>query len=716
MNRRLNFNHTFHGAALAGIFVFSTGFAIAADLSDTETVDQGQGLPPIGIIANNFESKWLDPDDVLTIQMSRFPDPNEGDLRIVVGSADLSSLLQVGSGSELVLKTDVVPLPRGSNDIVLYLVTPRGEWQELSRSTLQVRSVGGFETAEVSPRVDLVNKGQLSEGHSKDAGTPDRRTYQDFAVQAGVTTTHGRGELEIRSSLNLVGSTVQEEALRYGQKGDDAPKFDLSDYLVELEKGKAGFSVGHISYGNNPLLVDNVENRGLKAQYHFNDYFDVSMSSMNGTSIVGYSNIMGLNSLDHNISAATVGVDILGSRPGALRAELTYMNASIESQFNFDVGEVPDAETNRGMALRLVGSSPSGRLRGDFSLASSRYRNPNDPFLSQGNDIVKVEATTDVARRLELSYDLLQDMPLGESLSSSLTISYVHDKADPLYNSVAAFVQPDWQADQFSLSGQVGDVGVQIQYLQGEDNVDKVATILKTKTRSTTASIDIPLQSLLGGSQQPSPWWPSLYYTYEKVHQFAANRPDAADSGFNGNSHLPDQKNTGHGVGAQWYIDRWSLDYRLAVNTQDNRQPGRNTADFKILTHDVNLGIQATDAIDLGLIYSFGKNADQAQDVDFKTVTQGVNADWRITQRWIFNGSYITTEQDDSQDLAVNDSTSANAQLNWSFSIPAGGRRLPGQVFVRYTLEENKIDDRLFDFQSNVRNWMVNSGVSVSLF
>ncbi len=705
--------------ALAIILSLASGLTVAQELSgdSRDNLETQAGIPEsINVTGNNFEGEWLDPEDPVVLRLNRLPDPNEGELRVIMNNSDLSSLLHLNDEGDLVLQTDIVSLPRGLNDIALYLVTPRGEWQELTQMTLQVRSIGGFETSEVNPRVDLANKGQLAEGHSKDAGKPDRRTYQDLAIQAGIDSTHTRGELEIRTSLNLVGSTVQEEALRFDEKGEDAPKFDLSDYLIELQRGKASFSVGHINYGNNMLLIDNVGNRGLKARYRFNDFFDVSLSTMNGTSIVGYSNIFGLNTLDHNISAATVGVELLRSRPGGLRMELTYMDASIESQFNFDVGEVPDAETNRGAALRLIGSSPSGRLRGDFSIARSRYRNPDDPFLSQGNELVKVEATTDIARRLELSYDILQNLQLTDRLSTSLSISYLHDKADPLYKSAGAFVQPDWQADQFTLSGQVGQVNLQVQYLQGEDNVDRVPTILKTKTRSTTANIDVPMQSLVGESLSASPWWPSVYYTYERVHQFAANNPDSADSGFNGGSHLPDQENTTNGIGVQWYVNRWGFDYRLAVTDQDNRQTGRKTADFKILTHDINLTVEATDDIDLGLLFSYGKNADQAQDIDFKTRSRGVNADWRITTRWMFNGSYITTKQDDSGDLAINTSTSANAQLSWSFSIPAGGRRLPGQVFARYTLEENNIDDRLFDFQSNVRNWMVNSGVSLSLF
>ncbi len=680
-------------------------------------LEEGGGLSAAlpYVVGRNFDKESLNSGDSLIIRVNRLPSPNEGNLYLVVGHTDVTPLLHASADGELILDSAVQPLPKGESEVVLYLVTPGGEWKEVSRTTLRLRTPA-FESSEFAPRMDLNNKGQLSEGHSLDAGAPPRKTYQDFAVQAGVTGRQTRGDLEIRTAVNLVGSTVQEEALRFGEKGEEAPKLDLSDYLVEVDKGKARFAMGHITYGNNPMLLSGVGNRGLKARYRFNERFDVSVTSMNGTSVVGYSNIFGLNTLDHNISAATVGIEVLPSRPGGLRMELTYLDASIESQFNFDVGEVPDAETNRGAGLRVLGSSPSGRLRGDFSIARSRYRNPNDPFLAQGSELVEVKPTTDVARRFELSYDLLQNKQINESLYASLSLSYTHDRADPLYRSVGAFTQADWEANQVALNGQLGTFSLQAQYLEGEDNIEDLPSILKTKTQNTAASLSIPVATLLGAAQTPSPWWPSLSYNYNRGRQYAANDPNAADSGFNGGSHLPDQVNTSHGISIQWALPRWSAEYQLELNDQDNRQVGRKQADFKILTHNANVGVQATASLNLSASVSLGKNADKEQELDRETRSWSLNADWGITPRWAFNGSYTATKQDDSQDLSLNTSTSANAQLNWRFSLPGGSRRLPGQVFVRYALQENDLEDRLFGFESNIKTWTLNSGISLSLF
>ena len=590
----------------------------------------GTASAGIRVLATSFADGPLQPDATLTLTLDRLPEASEGDLHLVVGNVDVTPLLRVTPDAGLILDAGIPVLSGDTGEVALYLVTPGRDWQLIDRWPVQVAGGDLFESSEFKPRLELTNKGQLAEGHSRDAGKPQRRKYQDAAMQAGFDSSHSRGDLQMSSSVNLFGSSVRQEALRFGEKGSDAPKVDLGDYLLQIDKGSVRLAVGHISYGNNPLLINGVGNRGLLAQYRFGDRLDVSVTSMNGTRIVGYSNLLGQRTRDHNISAATVGVELLGSRPGGLRVEFSYMDASIQSTFDFDVGEVPDAETNRGFGIRVTGSSPGGRLRGDLSLARSRYRNPQDPVLAQGDTLVKVRPRTDGARHLELSYEILRALPLGEQHSASLTLSFTHDRADPLYRSVGAFTQADRKANQLALTGQLGPLSVQARHQRMEDNIDDIATLLKTRTRQTTASLALPLGALLDADATPSPWWPQLSYSYERVHQFAANDPDQATSGFNGASHLPDQVNSSHGLGVQWSAGGWSLGYRWSLNDQDNRQPGRERADFRILTHDLNLGVQPLDSVSLSAVLSLGRNADREQDLDRETRTWGVNADWRL--------------------------------------------------------------------------------------
>ncbi|MCK6431133.1 MAG: hypothetical protein L6Q72_18920, partial [Burkholderiaceae bacterium] len=70
----------------------------------------------------------------------------------------------------------------------------------------------------------------------------------------------------------------------------------------------------------------------------------------------------------------------------------------------------------------------------------------------------------------------------------------------------------------------------------------------------------------------------------------------------------------------------------------------------------------------------------------------------------------------DSRDLTAADNNNAQAQLTWRFGIPADGRKLPGQVFVRYVRQENTSRDTSFGVSTSGASWAWDAGVSLSLF
>jgi len=673
----------------------------------------------IEVTQTNLSDVVLSPDDALQFQLNRLPSANEGELRLILGHTDVSGMLQAQrstEAAEISFDPGLFSLPEGSSEVVLYLVSVAGAWEELGRWTAHVAAQRSFTDSEYTPSLVIGVEGQLDEGHSGDAFKPDPRTYQDVSMQAGWQSRHARDDFEANTSFNLVGNSRQEKALRFGEKQEDANKVDLSDFLLELQKGDTRVRAGHVSYGNNSLLLDSFSTRGVVLSHQITKRVDISLSSMNATSIVGFDNITGLSSGKHRVDAANLGFELMPSRPGALRAELTYMDASKESDLNFDVGEVADAETSEGWGLRLVGSNESGRLRADLSVASSRFQNPNDPFLSFGDEVVETEATKDLARHIELSYAFLQNWKISERISTSFTFSYTHDKADPLYRSLGAYVQADQLSDQFSLSGQVGHVNIAASHLRSEDNLDDVITILKTKTRNTSASANTSLQQLFGSVEEPSLLWPSLNYAYNKSHQFAANDPVSEDSGFNGGSHLPDQMNTSHELGFNWSLQRWDAGLRAAIADQDNRQTGREEADFELLDYTANVGWRPSEALNLGVHWSTGTNEDKEADIKRRTEAYGFNVDWQVNENWSLSGNYDTGKDHDSLGQATSKNDSGSAQVSWSFAIHAFGRKLPGQLFLRYSRQENESKDNLFDFESDAQTWFLNSGLSITLF
>ena len=677
------------------------------------------GAAPVQVTGENLSGRVLSPEERLLITVDRLPEPSEGELRLVVGRTDVTSLLTVepssGAAAQLAFSPGVVALPAGTTDVTLYSVSVAGAWEPLARWDVRVAEPSSLDIAEITPSLVIGIEGQVDEGRSGDAVAPRPRTYQDGSLQAGLQTRHANQAIDVSSRWNFVGATRNERTLRFFEKEDAAYNVDLSDFLVELQAGDTRVSFGHVRYGSNSLLLDSFATRGVALSHRLNRRVDLSFSSMNATSVVGFNNFSGLDRGSHRVDAAGIGLELVPDRPGALRAELIYMDASKTSDLNFDVSEVADAETSEGWGVRLLGSTLSGRLTADLAYASSRFFNPDDPFLDFGDEVVATQATRDEARSVHVNYALLQDWALTDTISASFNVDYRHNRADPLYRSLGAFVQADQLQDQFSLSGHIGALNIAADHSRSEDNLDDIPTILKTRSRFTSASLNTSLRQWLA-SEGGGLYWPDINYSYNHNRQFAANDPAAEESGFNGGSHLPDQVNASHALGLDWSGVAWSLGLQASMADQDNRQVGRENADFVLVDYSVSLGWRPLETLFMGLRWTSGTNEDRESDIERRTRSYGVNVDWQINDNWSLSGNYDTGKDDDSLGQATSRNDAASAQVNWRFELRAFGKVMPGQLFLRYSEQENRSRDNVFDFEADAQTWFLNSGFSLNLF
>ena len=76
-------------------------------------------------------------------------------------------------------------------------------------------------------------------------------------------------DLRVSVAANFLGNSQRAKAVRFGQAGTAADKFDLNDYLVELQSGGARLSLGHASLAGNPLLGAAFANRGASGSYRW---------------------------------------------------------------------------------------------------------------------------------------------------------------------------------------------------------------------------------------------------------------------------------------------------------------------------------------------------------------------------------------------------------------------------------------------------------------
>lgn len=594
-------------------------------------------------------------------------------------------------------------------------------------------------------RFNISTNSQLLESTSGDAQPSDRPVFIDTKLEAGFDLKAKKGIWELNATANFLGVTNQEEALRFDKLGNQAPAFDLSDYIIESTIGPVTLSLGDQCYGNHPLLIDNFCSRGVGLKAQISDHIDISFATLRSTSIVGVGDITGLQDFGNTLTTATLGIDLVKNNAEGVRFELTYMDGTRKAEDNFNVGEVIDTEKSNGFGIRLKGSDNSGRLRFDTTFARSRFTNPNndsqllfdnvqsndgsfgennfgednsfntdsDSLLStvetELNQIspVAVESTTKTAYSLEASYDLFQNLSLGKDKTFSLSINGRHERIADQFQSLGAAVSTGQQQTLIGLNGELAGATFQFEQSWQEDNLDNVATILKTKTRSTSFSLGLPFKSMFNTEKV---WVPNLNYSYQRVHQFGANVPIPELSGFDP-TEIPDQISTDHQLSAEWSSQNWSLSYTFFHSSQDNRQPSRELADFITTDHQLAFSLQPTSTLQINVGY--GLNRANSIEEGITRVTHGptLGLTWQFLPNASLALNYNLTINRDFLNQSFTRSDALEAALNWQFQVGQSGT---GNAFFRFSRQTNLNRDNQFGFSSNSKTTTITAGISFS--
>ncbi|MDZ7653704.1 MAG: hypothetical protein U5L03_14715 [Burkholderiaceae bacterium] len=160
----------------------------------------------------------------------------------------------------------------------------------------------------------------------------------------------------------------------------------------------------------------------------------------------------------------------------------------------------------------------------------------------------------------------------------------------------------------------------------------------------------------------------------------------------------------------------WTLSYGATYADQDNRQVGRENADFTNSGHQVSVSVRASDTLNLSLGFNRARN--YSRERDLATYTNGGNGgiDWQFAQRWSVAASVGRTLGSDSRNFTESANDNAQAQLTYRYEIASFGRKLPGQVFVRYARQANENRDASFGLAADGTQWAWDAGISLSLF
>lgn len=657
------------------------------------------------------DGRWLAPEEPIELRLSVPLHPEEGRLAVLIDRTDWTDLFEA-TALGLRLTPGPARLPRGESPVSIYLVSPAGEWTQLAEVPLRVLHSGGFEQVSAQPTVELSSQGQLAFDRQPAPLPDDRERFQDVKASLGILSTLTRGGLTTRSQANVIGVSNEAEALRFATEGAAAPVLDLADYLVDLEHRRLRLSVGHVQWDAHRQLVAGFGTRGVTAMIRFTPAVDLSLHAMNGTSIVGWSNFFGLREAEHQVRGATLGVELRPARPGALRVAASWLDGSLQPLAGFTEGLVNDLETSQGGALRVTATDAPGRLQVDAGYARSRFANPADALLAQGAALVPVRETTRSAQYLDASYALLQAAPVGRT-QANLTAAVHHTRVEPLYRSVAASVQADQLQNTLELQGGIGAYASQFAWTDGRDNLDRLASLLTTTTRTATWTHALPLATL---RREPASWLPALTASLAWQHQ--AGEAPAGNSLFNSDlSQVPDQANTVQELGLDWTGSAWRAGYKVSRSFQDNRQIGRERADFETLVHTAGLGLTPRPGFDLGLDLSFEDAESLEAATTDSTRRLGVSATWQARTRTTVTALASVTLTGNDPRTRDGRATDLDVQVGHALDLfRSHPDRLKAQLFVRFSRQTLRGNDTLFELVDRTDFWAVNTGVTFRVF
>lgn len=648
-------------------------------------------------------SRWLDAKSEFCVSLP--PDAPRSGLRVFLGQADVSLWFEVNAAGQLVYRPAPVELAGGEQDLVVRSARDDG-WADIARHTVKILAPGGFEkrTGHMSLGISVESQPAGRAG----AGSANARgQFADIGLQSALGFELARAGTLWRFDSALVGSSYRNASLRYAQLGARAPRVDLGQYQFAVARAGTEVRFGHFAAGQHPLLLQDFDARGITLRQRFGSVADLTMASVNGSSIVGFDNLLGLSSSAHRIDTVTAGVELVPTTTGALRLELSWLRGSQLPIDDFNVGEITDAERSRGFGMRLSSNLFNDRLRADLAVAQSRYTNPKDEQLSQGSELVEVQPATAHSASLDLHWQMLR--PSEQAGGPEITIRTHFDRAEPLYRSVASTLRADSQLAEIGLESIWRALALNVSVQQHHDNLDEVPTILRTRTttRRVDGTIDLPSLDAVRASAS---YWPQLTLRWVQQQQIARNSPESFQP-----THLPDQTNRQAALGLRWSTAHWEWTLELSDVLQDNRQAGRELADYRNLSQEIGVRYAPSDGFSLGVGAHRVRNHSVEQQRSEFTHAGWLSVQWSISRHWRYMGHYSLGRDFDSLDLGGERVATLQTELAAQYDLRQYGAVLPLQLFLRHSLTRGSRFERPFDVVATTRDWQLTAGFNVQL-
>jgi hypothetical protein len=646
----------------------------------------------------------------LSLALNRTPDAGAR-VAWLIGALDVSALART-TGAVVSLTPRSLALPSGDHEVTVYEVSSDTLWREMGRFPLRVLTPGGFVRRSATPNVDLSTAGQVAQRLPSGSPPPDRSRYQDATLTAGFEGRLERPGSQLSAVARTIAVSEPQQRLRWATRQSRAPSVDLAEYRLEYVRGAAQVRMGHVNVGTSRHLVNGFGSRGLATQISLGRSLLVSAGLNDGSSQVGWDHLLGVSRADHRLATAGIDWQLLPGRPGALALSLQALDASILPIGGFTQGTVNDAEESGGHAISVVMSDPAQRLRLSAGYTSSRFTNPNDPLLSQDSAIVSVRNERRAARYLEGGVQLLSNARLTPRIPVSASFNARFERVDPLYRSIGAPVQADVDQRGGDFTASVGAIQLQASRSASRDNLGRVASILTTRTDNSGFSIVLPVGAAAGLTTQ---LLPTLTAAWQRTHQRGEGVP--LNSGFNASS-VPDQISRAPSLSASWQFPRWGFSWRWNRSHQDNRQPGRERADFTARVHAVVVNLTPGEKVSVGLDASDALQRSEETGTNARTLQISSTAQYRPFGQTSIQLSWAPSWMRDELASQRRAATTGSVELSQGIALfrrVDGGSQ--GRAFLRYSWSGNRAGALSVAGYPDVSDqWSLSSGLSLRLY
>lgn len=682
---------------------------------------RAQGVPRPGGIAQGADttafvahaqwdsSRFRSSRAPLQLTLTRPLSPGQR-VALLVGHMDVSGAIEV-RGLQVTYTPELVRLPAGASDVVAYIVEADGTWYEVARAPLRVRSAAGFDGSAREAIADLSSAGALVD-HQPGNPTGGRDPFQDVTLRLGVNGRVARNGWELSLQSNALGASRKEQRLRWAEHGADAPRLDLTDYRLQLNRGGVRAAVGNVTAGANRYLLSGFASRGVTAGAQWGRVLTVDAAMTGGSSVVGWDNPLGVGQPDHRLTSTTLGLELIPARPGAIHVDLTGLEGAVLPRTGVTQGAVTDAERSHGYGVQVTAADAAQRLRFSGGLARSRFTNPADPTLGPAG-VVPVTAVARTARFGELVFQAIPERLVRGRTRAALGTTLRYERVDPLYRSVGAYVGADVQQEGAEFTGMLGALALQGAASRGRDNLAGLTSVLTTRTGRRAIHAAAPVAGLLGVA--PRSWLPAATFAWERTTQVGDGVPDNGDFA---PSHVPAQWSYQRAATLTWTWPRVTAAWRWTGSMQDNRQPGRERSDLKARVHALSLALTGWPSITPSVEGSverqdFAETATQQRTTRFgggmqATLRQTMGLTANLSRTWSFDPfAQRRVRQMEMQ-----------GEVSRAFSLyRTGASGSQGRLFVRYARTRARFLPVVPDpALVNQLTWTVHAGSSLRLF